>query len=116
MTMYSICWHHWQWLHGYDSQTGPMQAWALIEVCFGHGEKYSLEALNEIIITDKEHRLRSDKAEEVIAEGVAKYPLHPAAANGGRPGADPNSKVEILLSTGEHAFAGSSSCMEQYMH
>lgn len=75
-----------------------MQAWAIQEVCFGDGVVYDLAALSSVIITDAEHQLRSNTAENEPAAGVAKHPLPKGGRDGGRPSADSNSKDELLLS------------------
>lgn len=77
-----------------------MQAWAIQEVCFGDGVVYDLATLSAVVITEAEHRLRSNTAELETAAGVAKHPLPQGAREGGRPAADPNSKAELLLNVG----------------
>lgn len=78
-----------------------MQKWKLITFQYGRRGKYDPDAATPLLVTDDLHRIRSDLAEDATRRAAAAHPLPAEAANGGRHGADQNSKDEILLTRGE---------------
>lgn len=78
-----------------------LQTWDQEWVQFGDGEHYDRQVLQNILIDDEKHRIRSGSAEASSAAAASNHPLPPGTAGGGQKSADPNSRAEVLLTGGE---------------
>lgn len=54
----------------------------------------------ELLISDKQHRMRVALAEEISAEAATQFPIPARAAHGGERDADPSSHEQVLLTQG----------------
>lgn len=80
---------------------GLVQDWDEISIQLGKNGQPDQAALARILITDKKHRARSVRAEEITAGTQMAVNLPAAARDGGALSSDPNTKEQRRLTRGE---------------
>jgi hypothetical protein len=85
--------------------------WEEGEVSYNRAGRFDRDTAEQLCITNEHHKMRVERAEEILQQALEAHPVPEAAQNGGTLDADPNSAAEQRLNKGTEVIDNCGTCI-----